>query len=54
MEEALRDPNALEVDPDPSSKPGCRTRTIGYSVIAVFLVTVITPREESTVRGVNG
>ena len=54
MEEALRDPNVLEIDPDPSSKPGRSNKTIGYSVIAGFLVTVITPREESTVHGVNG
>ena len=54
MEEALRDPNVLEIDPDPSSRSRRSTRTIGYSVIDGFLVTVITLREESTVHGVNG
>lgn len=54
MTEALNDPDALEIDPDPSSKSGRSVRTIGFSVTAGFLVTVMTLRDGGSVYGVNG
>lgn len=51
--EALRDPDALRIDPDPSSKSGRSVRTIGYSPTAGFLLTVITVTEGGICYGVN-
>ncbi|MGH2719367.1 MAG: transposase [Actinomycetota bacterium] len=52
--EALRDPDALRIDPDPSSKSGRSVRTVGNSATAGSLLTVITVTEEGTTYGVNG
>jgi hypothetical protein len=52
--EALADPDALRIDPDPSSKSGRSVRTIGYSPTAGFLLTVITVTEGGITYGVNG
>jgi uncharacterized DUF497 family protein len=43
--EALEDPDALRIDPDPSSRSGRSVRTIGNSTGAGCLVTVITIEE---------
>lgn len=53
-DEALSDPDRLVLDPDPASKSGRGTRTIGYSPTAGFLVTVILLEYEGTTYGVNG
>ena len=52
--EALGDPDALRIDPDPSSKSGRSVRTIGYSPTAGFLLTIITVTEGRICYGVNG
>lgn len=52
--EALGDPEALRIDPDPSSKSGRSVRTIGYSPTAGCLLTVITVTEGDATYGVNG
>lgn len=52
--EALADPDAIEISPDPASKSGRSVRTIGYSLSAGFLVTVITVEEGEATYGVNG
>jgi hypothetical protein len=52
--EALRDPDALRIDPDPSTKSGRSVRTIGYSPTAGFLLTVITVTEGAATYGING
>jgi hypothetical protein len=52
--EAFRDPDALRIDPDPSSKSGRSLRTIGHSPTAGFLITVITVTEGGVTYGVNG
>lgn len=52
--EALADPDALEIRPDPASKSGRSIRTIGYSPAAGYLVTVITAQEGGVTYGVNG
>jgi hypothetical protein len=44
-DEALEDPDALRIDPDPVSRSGRSVRTIGYSPQAGCLVTVITVEE---------
>ena len=52
--EALADPDALQIVPDPASKTGRSVRTIGYSPSARCLVTVITVNEGQATYGVNG
>ena len=52
--EALSDPDALRINPDPSSKSGRSVRTIGYSSSAGRLLSVITLTEEGVTYGVNG
>lgn len=52
--EALSDPDALRIDPDPASKSGRSVRTIGYSSQADWLVSVITVEEAGETYGVNG
>jgi hypothetical protein len=54
VNEALRDPDALRIDPDPSSKSGRSVRIIGYSPKAGSLLTVITVTEDSKTYGVSG
>jgi hypothetical protein len=52
-DEALDDPDALVYDPDPASKSGRSIRTIGYSVSAVAVLTVITVEDKGVLYGVN-
>jgi uncharacterized DUF497 family protein len=52
--EALADPDRLVLDPDPASKSGRGTRTIGYSPTAGALVTVILVEDKGTIYGSNG
>jgi uncharacterized DUF497 family protein len=52
-DEALSDPDALQIDPDPSSLSGRSVRTIGYSPTAADLLTVITLTEGDVTYGVN-
>ena len=52
--EALEDPDALRIDPDPASRSGRSVRTIGNSPTAGSLVTVITVEEARVTYGVNG
>jgi hypothetical protein len=52
--EALSDPDALRITPDPASKSGRSVRTIGYSSQAGCLLTVITLTEGEVTYGVNG
>lgn len=52
-DEALDDPDAVELNPDPSSKSGRSARTIGWSASAQQLLTVITVVDEGTLYGVN-
>ena len=52
--EALADPDALRIDPDPSSRSGRSVRTIGYSTLAGCLLSVITLTEDNVIFGVNG
>jgi len=49
--EALGDPDALRIAPDPASRSGRSVRTIGYSPQAGCLVTVITVDEEGVTYG---
>lgn len=53
-DEALADPDRIVLDPDPASKSGRGTRTIGYSPTAEALITVILLEHEGTTYGVNG
>lgn len=53
-DEALEDPDALRIDPDPASRSGRSVRTIGYATKAGYLVTVITVEEAGSTYGVNG
>ncbi len=53
-DEALEDPDAVRIDPDPASRSGRSVRTIGYSPKAGHLVTVITVEEAGITYGVNG
>ncbi len=53
-DEALEDPDAVRIDPDPASRSGRSVRTIGYSTKAGGLVTVITVEEAGITYGVNG
>lgn len=52
--EALENPDALRIDPDPASRSGRSVRTIGYSTKAGGLVAVITVEEAGVTYGVNG
>jgi uncharacterized DUF497 family protein len=52
--EALNDPEALVLNPDPASRSGRSIRTIGYSISAKRLLTVITVEEDGKIYGVNG
>jgi hypothetical protein len=52
--EALEDPDALQINPDPSSISGQSVRTVGYSTSAGSVLTVITVAEGETVYGANG
>lgn len=52
--ETLSDPDRLVLDPDPASKSGRGTRTIGYSPTAESLITVILLTHDGTTYGVNG
>jgi len=52
--EALNDPEALLLNPDPASRSGRSVRTIGYSITARCLLTVITVEEDGMTYGVNG
>lgn len=52
-EEALTDPNRAILNPDPTSKSGVSTRTIGYSPSAGRILTVITVESNGTTYGVN-
>ena len=52
--EALEDPDALRIDPDPASRSGRSVRTIGFSTKAGCLVTVITVEQLGVTYGVNG
>lgn len=52
-EEALADPNLAFLNPDPTSKSGVSTRTIGYSPSAGHILTVITVESNGTTYGVN-
>ena len=49
--EALSDPDALRINPDPSSKSGRSVRTIGYSSSAGCLLSVITLTEDGVTNG---
>lgn len=51
--EALADPEALVLNPDPASRSGVSARTIGYSPSRAALLTVITVDEDGTVFGIN-
>ena len=53
-DEALHDPDALRISPDPSSRSGRSDRTIGYSPAAGCLLTVITLADGPVTYGVNG
>lgn len=52
-DEALADPYAVTLTPDPTSKSGVSTRTIGYSSTAGCLLTVITVTSDGVVYGAN-
>ena len=52
--EALCDPDRVVLDPDPASKSGRGTRTVGYSPTVASLVTVILLDNDGTTYGVNG
>jgi len=51
--EALRDPDALRIDPDPASRSGRSVRTIGYAAGTGCLLSVITVEEGGVTYGVN-
>ena len=53
-EEALRDPDALTIRPDPASRSGRSVRTIGFSTSAGCLLMIITVAEGTVTYGVNG
>ena len=52
-DEALADPDALRIEPDPASRTGRSVRTIGYSRSASDLLTVITVTESAAIYGIN-
>ncbi|CAN5378649.1 hypothetical protein BH09ACT7_BH09ACT7_36940 [soil metagenome] len=51
--EALADPDAQVLNPDPASKSGVSVRTIGYSATVGALITAITVEEDGVVCGTN-
>jgi hypothetical protein len=51
--EAYVDPDAVTFDPDYASLSGRSVRTIGYSITAGFLITVITLLDDGHLYGVN-
>ena len=51
--EALDDPDAITFRPDYNSKSGDSVRTIGYSIGARRVLTVITVEEDGVVYGAN-
>lgn len=53
-DEALADPDRVRLNPDPSSRSGQTTRTIGYSPSARLLVSVILLDTGGKAYGVNG
>lgn len=50
-DEALDDPDRVEIDPDYTSKSGIGLRTIGYSPSAQAVLVVITVEHEGIVYG---
>lgn len=52
--EALNDPDAVVLDPDPKSKSGRSVRVIGWSGVRGDVLTVLVVRDQGTVYGVNG
>jgi hypothetical protein len=52
--EALEDPDRLDMTSDPASKSGRAVRTIGWSYTANRIITVITPVDNGRLHGVNG
>ncbi|OBB63923.1 BrnT family toxin [Mycobacterium sp. 852014-50255_SCH5639931] len=52
-DEALDDPNAVTFAPDYNSKSGDSIRTIGYSISAQHVLSVITVEEDDIVYGAN-
>jgi hypothetical protein len=54
VQRPVGDPDALRIDPDPSSKSGKSAHTISYPPTAGSLLTVITVTEDLKTYGVNG
>jgi len=54
LTEALSDLEALVLTPDPASRSGRSVRTIGLSLSAGCLITVITVEADGVTYGVNG
>lgn len=52
-EEALSDEDWLVLDPDPAIRSGVSVRTIGYSMSAAVMLTVISVVDDRRVYGVN-
>lgn len=53
-DEAVADPDAAWLDPDPKSKSGMSARVIGYSPTAEVVITVIlVPKDENSWWGAN-
>lgn len=53
-DEAVADPDAAWLDPDPKSKSGRSVRVIGYSATAGMVITVIlVPKDEGGWWGAN-
>ena len=52
-DEALGDPNAVTFEPDYNSRSGDSVRTIGYSIGARRVLSVITVEDDGIVYGVN-
>lgn len=51
--EALNDPNAVIFDPDYNSNSGDSVRTIGYSISARHVLSVLTIKSDDAVYGAN-
>ncbi|MGO9926138.1 MAG: transposase [Mycobacterium sp.] len=52
-DEALDDPNAVTFDPDYNSKSGDSIRTIGYSISAGAVLSVVTIEDDGIVYGAS-
>jgi hypothetical protein len=52
-DEAYVDPYAVDLRPDPAGQSGRSVRTIGWSDMAGFLITVITVEDGEDLWGVN-